>query len=122
MAEIYEADAEYEPGTVVVFGGDAEVKECTETGDHRVAGVVSTDPAYLMNAEAKGVAVALCGRVPVKVIGPVAKGDLLVTSAQKGHAKADNKAQQGRIIGKAISAHEGGLEDVAVIEVLVNLM
>ena len=122
LAEIYEADAEYEPGTVVVFGGDAEVKECTETGDHRVAGVVSTDPAYLMNAEAKGVAVALCGRVPVKVIGPVAKGDLLVTSAQKGHAKADNKAQQGRIIGKAISAHEGGLEDVAVIEVLVNLM
>ena len=122
LAEVYEADAEYEPGTVVVFGGDAEVKECSETGDHRVAGVVSTDPAYLMNAEAKGVAVALCGRVPVKVHGPVAKGDLLVTSAQKGHAKADNKAQQGRIIGKAISAHEGGADDVAVIEVLVNLM
>ena len=58
LAEIYEADAEYEPGTVVVFGGDAEVKECSETGDCRVAGVVSTDP-YLMNAEAKGVAVAL---------------------------------------------------------------
>ena len=120
LAEKYSADAEYEPGTVVVFGGDEEVTQCTETGDHRVAGVVSTDPAYLMNAEANGVAVALCGRVPVKVNGPVAKGDLLVTSAQKGHAQADNKAQQGRIIGKAISAHDG--EGQGVIEALINLM
>jgi len=118
LAEKYSADADYEPGTVVVFGGDAEVKACDQDGHHAVAGVVSTDPAYLMNVDAEGVAVALCGRVPCKVSGPVSKGDLLVSSSVSGHAKADNNAQAGRILGKAIGSNESG---EAVIEVLVNL-
>ena len=79
LAERYLADADLEPGTVVCFGGEAEVTACNEENHHAVAGVVSTDPAYLMNAEADGVAVALCGRVPCKVSGPVAKGDLLIS-------------------------------------------
>ena len=119
LAEKYAADEDLEPGTVVCFGGEAEVTACDVEDHHAVAGVVSTDPAYLMNAEAEGVEVALCGRVPCKVVGPVNKGDLLVSSDTKGHARANNNAQPGRIIGKAIGSSEGG---EAVIEVLVNLM
>ena len=119
LAEKYESDAEYEAGTVLVFGGEAEVTACEEELDHRVAGVVSTDPAYMMNAEAEGQYVALTGRVPCKVVGPVAKGDLMVASSVKGHAKADNNAGPGRIIGKAIGEIDSG---EGVIEVLVNMM
>jgi hypothetical protein len=86
LAERYRADDEYEVGTVLVFGGQEEVTVTTQFADHRVAGVVSGQPAYLMNAVAPGTAVALRGRVPVKVIGPVHKGDLLVTSDLGGHA------------------------------------
>lgn len=86
LAERYRADDEYEVGTVLVFGGREEVTVTTQFADHRVAGVVSGQPAYLMNAVAPGTAIALRGRVPVKVIGPVHKGDLLVTSDLEGHA------------------------------------
>ena len=86
LAERYVADADYEIGTVLVFGGKQEVTTTTQFADHRVAGVVSGQPAYLMNAVAPGIAIALRGRVPVKVIGPVHKGDLLVTSDLEGRA------------------------------------
>ena len=86
LAENYVADTEYEVGTVVVFGGDAEITVTSTHADHRVAGVVSEKPAYLMNASTPGTAIALRGRVPVKVTGPVAKGDLLVTSTMSGYA------------------------------------
>ena len=119
LAEKYTTDAELDAGTVVCFGGDAEVTACDHEADHRVAGVISTDPAYMMNSGADGQYVALTGRVPCKVTGPVAKGDLLVSSSVKGHAKADNNAAPGRIIGKAIGSSEGG---ETVIEVLVNMM
>jgi hypothetical protein len=120
LAENYEADAEYEAGTVVKFGGEKEITATDSESDSAVVGVISTDPAHLMNADCPGIAlpVALAGRVPCKVSGPVAKGDLLV-SAQGGMAKADNAAQAGHIIGKAISANEDG---EGVIEVLVNMM
>jgi hypothetical protein len=87
LAENYAADAEYAPGTVVVFGGTAEITTTTQFADVRVAGAISTDPAYLMNSGEPGLAVALRGRVPVQVIGPVNKGDLLVTAgANPGYA------------------------------------
>ena len=54
LAEKYESDSEYEPGTVVVFGGEKEVTACDMQGSHAVVGVISTDPAYMMNAEAEG--------------------------------------------------------------------
>ena len=91
LAEKYTADANYEPGTVVVFGGDAEVTVTNQFADTRVAGIISTDPAYIMNAGVYGLPVALRGRVPCKVIGPVSKGDLLVTSDVEGYAKSLNK-------------------------------
>lgn len=86
LAEKYTSDAEYAPGTVLVFGGTKEVTIATEFADTRVAGAVTTDPAYLMNAELVGVAIALRGRVPVNVIGKVTKGDLLVSSTTPGYA------------------------------------
>ena len=90
LAELYTSDKEYTAGTIVVHGGSAEVTQSTTKMDHKVAGVVSTKPAYLMNSEEKGltVPVALRGKVPVSVIGPVAKGDLIVTSDTPGVGEA----------------------------------
>jgi hypothetical protein len=88
LAENYVADAEYAPGTVVVFGGGEEITISSEAADERVAGVISTNPAHLMNAGQPGLPVALRGRVPVMVIGPVFKGDSLVTSSTSGHAQS----------------------------------
>lgn len=86
LAEKYISDADYNAGTVVVFGGEKEITTTTIFADHRVAGVISTNPAYIMNAVSNGLPVALRGRVPVQVIGPVEKGDLLVTACTPGYA------------------------------------
>ena len=88
LAENYLSDQELEPGTVVIFGGDQEITICTQFADARVAGVVSAHPAHLMNAGVPGTAVALRGKVPVKVTGAVTKGDGLVTDATPGHARS----------------------------------
>jgi hypothetical protein len=90
LAEMYVSDANYAPGTVMVIGGtgNVEVTQSTTDNDYKVIGVISTRPAFLMNADKSGVAVALTGRVPCKVVGPITKGDLLVTSSTPGHAKA----------------------------------
>ena len=121
LAENYLADESYEAGTVLVFGGDAEVTQGTAKGDRRVAGVVSTNPAHLMNSHLQGdnvVALALQGRVPVKVIGKVNKGDLIVTSAIPGHGMVDNNPAVGTVIGKALE----NKDDLGhgVIEVVVG--
>ena len=79
LAEKYLADADYEVGTVVVVGGDAEVT--ASSYGLRAIGAVSANPAYLMNKDlVNGTAIALKGRVPVKVISPVKKGDRLVAA------------------------------------------
>lgn len=106
VAEIYTTDYNYEPGTVLVFGGNKEVTISTFAQDTRVAGVVSTAPAYLMNDKAEGVAVALLGKVPVKVVGMIQKGDLLTTDGQTaGHARKALDPKTGTIIGKALENH-----------------
>ena len=88
LAEKYIADAEYNPGTVVIFGGEQEITTTDIPGDTRVAGAISTEPAYIMNSGSTGLEVALRGKVPVKVVGTVYKGDLLVTSSEQGYACA----------------------------------
>ena len=84
----------------------------------RIAGVVSTAPAYVMNCELEGVkaAVALQGRVPVKVVGAVRKGDMMV-SAGNGAARAEANPKIGTVIGKAL---ENFNADTGVIEVVVG--
>ena len=119
LAEKYLADAEYTPGTVVHFGGEKEVSICDVDMCSRVAGVVSTQPGYIMNEGLSGenvVILALTGRVPTKVRGPVRKGDLMV-SAGDGHARAENLPRVGTVIGKALEDFNG---DTGVIEVVVG--
>ena len=79
LAEKYTTDVEYEAGTVlaVAINGDAEATQTWQSGQ-RVLGVISTNPAFLMNDDADGQAIALRGRVPVKVIGPIRKGQPLI--------------------------------------------
>lgn len=89
LAEKYTTDQEYPVGTVVAVGGAAEVT-ASRDGDLAI-GVISAAPAYLMNSESEGQAVALKGRVPVRVIGPVVKGQRLVASSN-GCAKATTSA------------------------------
>ena len=119
LAEMYEADGIIEPGTVVCFGGANEVTLCTEDACRRVAGVVSTNPSYLMNSGQTGeyvVAVALQGRVPVKVTGTVRKGDMMVATTN-GRARAEANPQVGAVIGKALADFDG--QD-GVIEVVIG--
>jgi hypothetical protein len=120
LAEIYVPDRHYEPGTVVVFGGDREIAETTADHDPRVAGVISTDPAYLMNSAAEGLPVALTGRVPCKVIGPINKGDLLVTSRLSGIAQRmlADRYVPGCVLGKSLQnvAHS----EIVTIEIVVG--
>lgn len=116
LAELYLTDEEYEPGTVVVFGGGKEVTACIRDNDRTIAGVVSADPAYLMNSNLKnGTAIALTGRVPVKVEGEVFPGDLIVTSNKKGYGMVNNNARSGTILGKVISRITDNLVEVLII-------
>ncbi len=104
LAEYYSADDEYAPGTVLIFGGNREVTTTTAAGDSRLAGVVTTDPGFIMNTALTGLraAIALQGRVPVKVYGQVAKGAMLVSSSHRGYAEAATNPAIGTVIGKAL--------------------
>ena len=119
LAECYLADADYEPGTVMDFGGDLEVTLSTTDSSKRVSGVVSTNPAHVMNSGLQGdhvVTVALIGRVPVKVTGVIRKGDLMV-SAGNGRARAVTIASPkvGTIIGKALENFDGGEGTIEIV-------
>ena len=106
LAEIYESDAEYEVGTVVIFGGEKEITVSSMGADPRVAGVISENPAYLMNSDESGQAVALQGKVPCKVVGVINKGDMLVTHSQHpGVARKGNDPKVGTVIGKALEEY-----------------
>ena len=123
LAERYEADAEYEPGTVVIFGGEKEITVTDVNTDYRVAGVISTDPGLKLNSSAGDDKthpyLALRGRVPCKVIGPVAKGDLLVTSDTPGHARSvgGNLTTAGSVFAKSLT--QDMAEGAKVIEVAI---
>ena len=121
LAENYLADAIYAPGTVVIFGGKEEITVTNQSHDSRVAGVISTDPAYLMNAgNTEGLPVALTGRVPCQVLGPVNKGTVLVTSNQPGIAQALDAAlfNPGCVIGKSLEMINDN--SVKTIEIVVG--
>ena len=122
LAERYAADAPYSEGTVVVFGGEAEVTASTSYAQRSIAGVVSTKPAVMMNAEAGNSQthpfIALQGRVPVKVTGEVKKGDILVASDIAGTATAwtndDADPRMTAYVGIAIADAVDGFVEVKV--------
>jgi hypothetical protein len=121
LAEYYTADDRYVPGTVVCFGGDQEITQSTYSHDTAIAGVISTNPAYLMNVDLQdGLPVALQGRVPCRVRGMIAKGDRLVSSDLPGVAERLDmtRYQPGCIIGKALESHDSAGE--GLIEVVVG--
>ena len=125
LAEMYDSDETIPEGTVVMFAGEGKLKACDVAACSKVAGIVSTDPAYLMNSAQQGVALALAGRVPCKVIGPVEAGDMMI-SAGNGMAKAFDadvgSPALGTVIGKAIEDHVGDETTTGVIEVLAMMM
>jgi hypothetical protein len=120
LAENYLGDAVYTPGTVLDFDGAQEVTLSTHDSSKRVAGVVSTSPAHLMNSTLNGAhvtAVALVGRVPTQVTGTIAKGDLMV-SAGNGRARAEANPSTGTVIGKALENFDGG---EGTIEIVISM-
>lgn len=124
LAEMYYSDQPYEPGTLVRIGGEAEITATIEAADINVFGVVSTDPAYVMNAGAVGTvcAIALAGRVPVKVIGKVNKGDRLVSAGAEGYARValPTEAMDWRVVfGRALTDKDTDGE--GVVEVIVGV-
>jgi hypothetical protein len=121
LAEVYEADTDYAPGTVVSFGGSKEVTISTSANDTTVAGVISANPSYLMNngltADHRAI-VALTGRVPTNVTGTVSKGAMMV-SAGNGYAQACSTPAMGTVIGKALENFNG---KSGIIEIVVGRM
>lgn len=128
VAERYRADAAYDPGTLLVFGGEKEVTISTSALSTRIAGIVSTDPYCVMNSP-KGQrddptfpAMALLGRVPAKVVGEIQKGDLMVSSDTPGHACAwreEGSPPFGSVVGKAVEDKTG--LDAGEIEIAVGI-
>lgn len=122
LAENFRADLVYAPGTIVALGGVEEITAVNDELSDQVFGVVSSQPAYLMNsAQAGGSPVAVAGRVPVRVVGMVNKGDRLV-SAGNGLARAVNADESytafnvlGRAIDSKTTMEEGTVEAFVTI-------
>ena len=120
LAEKYVSDRNYEPGTVVIFGGTKEITVTNEFADERVAGAVSTDPAYLMNALEDGLPIALRGKIPLRVVGPVVKGDSLVTSIKPGCAISvgRDRSYGQAVFAKALESNGTESEKVIIAVIL----
>jgi len=124
LAERFESDTSYDPGTVVELGGSKEITAVKFDLSEDIFGVISSTAAYLLNASAGNdnthPAVAVSGRVPVKVTGKIKKGDRLV-SAGNGIARAakDNEATAFNTIGRSLSSKE--TLDMGFIEAIVSI-
>jgi hypothetical protein len=122
LAEMYVADANYPPGTVVEFGGEHEITISSSSHSTAVAGIVSTNPSYLMNSTQTGehvLPIALTGRVPCQVQGPVKKGDVLVASPTPGVAqRIGMNWQPGCVVGKAMEIID--TTEIKTVEVAVG--
>jgi hypothetical protein len=107
LAEMYESDEALEVGDVVEIGGEKEITRSKTALSNKVFGVVSENPAYLMNADAQGghyFPIALAGKVEIKVTGVVSKGDRLASSAIPGVAQAvaDDDATAFNVVARAL--------------------
>lgn len=119
IAEKYSTDSQYEPGTVVMFGGTSEVTIANLPKTTKVAGIVTTNPAQILNTDLEdAVAIALVGRVPCKVVGQIFKGDMLVVSHLPGVLTSDFNPKPGTLVAKALEFYNS--EEVGVIEVMVT--
>jgi hypothetical protein len=124
VAERFAADEMLEPGTVVELGGSEEITKVTGDLSDNVFGVISTRAAYLMNSNAGNdkthPPVAMTGRVPVKVVGTVNKGDRLV-SAGNGLARAaqPGEATAFNVIGRSLESKQN--QEQGLVEAIVTI-
>ena len=121
LAERYKSDGYYDVGSVLIIGGTEEVTETHKRADTSVIGIVSKNPAFRMNEvtedESTNPYIALRGRVPCKVIGPVKKGNLLVTSSYPGYAEAFRSGDDpNAVFAKSLQDFDGikGMIEVMV--------
>jgi hypothetical protein len=121
VAEMFSPDTQYAPGTIVALGGVEEITAANAELTEDVFGVISTRPAYLMNDSLEnGQPVAVAGRVPVRVVGMVNKGDRLV-SAGNGLARSATSSEvtSFNVIGRALQSkttmEEGTVEAFVTI-------
>lgn len=124
LAERYAVDMQVEAGDVVIFGGEAEITKCSVEADTAVAGIISEKPGVMMNHAAGDNKthpyVALKGKVPCKVVGPVKKGDLLVTSEVLGYGRSVGKnAEPYTAFARAIEDFNGTDKELGVVTVSV---
>jgi len=121
LAEKYVADSQYDPGTVMTIGGSKEVTSSNSYMDPTVAGIVSTNPAFLMNKDLTAenvVDLALTGRVPCKVHGKIQRGDMIVSGNIAGAGTSCTAPNFGTVVGKALESYDS--ETVGTIEVIVG--
>ena len=121
LAEKYLADNTYPPGTVMVFGGTHEITNSTQSYDSKIAGIISTNPAFIMNNELEGGQdLGLTGRLPCRVKGQIQKGDMVTSSDTPGVAMKLDPTQYvlGCVIGKALENYDS--QEEGVIEVVVG--
>tara|TARA_Y100000389_G_scaffold41905_1_gene36607 strand:+ start:239 stop:850 length:612 start_codon:yes stop_codon:yes gene_type:complete len=121
LAEKYVADSQYDPGTVMVIGGNKEVTASNSYMDPAVAGIVSTNPAFLMNKDLTAehvVDLALTGRVPCKVHGIINRGDMIVSGNIAGVGTSCADPKFGTVLGKALESYDS--ETVGIIEVITG--
>ena len=126
VAELYTSDKEYEPGTVITNNTDdsQEVTQTVNSLDSKVIGVVTTDPALLMNSTLDGttVGVALIGRTPCKVIGTINKGDRIISSSVPGHGQSEKNVSEytyQHVVGRAVESKTSTGE--GTVEVIVGV-
>ena len=126
VAELYTSDENYEPGTLMMVKDtlDTEVTQTVHEKDPSVFGVVTTDPALLMNSKLQGVVVgvALLGRVPCKVTGPIKRGDRIISSNVPGHGQSEHNVDElnwRHVVGRALDSKPGN--NTGIIEVIVGV-
>lgn len=123
MAEIYSSDVELVPGNLVILGGSKEITKTSKAFDNQIFGVISTAPGFLLNAKDKmkefAYPVALKGRVPCLVSGPVQQGQRIVASDVPGIGMATDHFDPAAIIGRAIKSKDS--DGIGSVEVAVGV-
>ena len=115
LAEKYITDATYPVGTLMAIGGEKEATAIDKADSDICIGVISSQPAYLMNSDSQGQAIALVGRVPVRITGPVNKGEA-VHVAKNGTASVDG---EGQLIG--IALEDNDRHEETLVECILKL-
>lgn len=120
VAENYKADQLLEPGAVVALGGINEITLTTEYGDDDVFGVISTQPAMVMNQTDDPLyfPVVMVGRAPCRVKGSVTKGCRLVADAG-GVAVVADSSKDGLVFARSLENKIAGPDEINLVEVAI---